>query len=131
MKNCKVYHELMNIKGYLQDIETYADDLNGVDIVTKAQYGIQDAMTRITDELLEIVSSKCYERSIHIEHDVRHHVYSTYIPGEDKTAVWRDIYVGDELISSQLTGWYCGEPDDKTTEEYSKPNSTGYYLGVL
>ena len=124
-----IYHNLMNVKSHLQTIHDKGDDLNEGDAVTAAQYGIQDTMAHIIDELLETISSRCYERSRQIEGKVEHEVYGTYIEGEDKTAVWHNVYVDGELISSQLTGWYCGEPDEKTTAEYSKSNNTGYYLG--
>lgn len=55
-------------------------------------------------------------------------VYTTYIQGEDKTIVWHNVYFNGNLVSCELAGWYCGEPDDKSTAEYSKSNNIGYYL---
>ena len=127
MNTFELYHELKKVKEHIQTIETKSDSL---DDVTPAQYGIQDIMTAIIDDLLEIVSSRRYKRIKQIESKVTDEVYGTYIPGEDKTAVWHDVYVDGELIVSQLVGWYCGEPDDKTTAEYSKSNNTGYYFDI-
>ena len=127
MNTFEIYHELKKVKEHIQTIKTKSDSL---DDVTPAQYGIQDIMTSIIDELLELVSSRHYERQKQIECKVTDEVYGTYIPGEDKTAVWHNVYVDGELIVSQLVGWYCGEPDDKTTAEYSKSNNTGYYFDM-
>jgi hypothetical protein len=55
-------------------------------------------------------------------------VYTTYVEGEDKTIVWHELYFNGNLISTELTGWYCGEPNAETTSQYDKSNNTGYYL---
>ena len=55
-------------------------------------------------------------------------IYTTYIAGEDKTIVWHDLYFNGSLISSELAGWYCGEPNEEATYQYSKSNNIGYYL---
>lgn len=53
------------------------------------------------------------------ESDVTTELYGCYCPGEDKTFVMRDTYYDGEPRYSECVGWYFGEPDDKSTEEYS------------
>lgn len=55
-------------------------------------------------------------------------IYTSYIADEDKTIVWHNVYFINELVSSELAGWYCGEPNEAATAEYSKSNNIGYYL---
>lgn len=60
-------------------------------------------------------------------------IRTSYIPDEDITIVWQDMYKyadghGDELIQTTIVGWYCGEPDEKTTKSYSCSNLIGQYI---
>ena len=55
-------------------------------------------------------------------------IHTSYIAEEDKTIVWHDVYFLGNLVSSELAGWYCGEPNEQNTAAYSKSNNIGYYL---
>ena len=127
MNTFELYHKLKNVKAHVQTIKTKCDSL---DDVVPAQYGIQEIMTDIIDELLVFVSSRCNEHSTQVNGRVTDKIYGTYIPGEDKTAVWHDVYVDGVLVVSTLTGWYYGEPDENTTADYGKSNNTAYYFDL-
>lgn len=63
MNKCQLYTELLKIKRYLQTIEDNSDlpyDKYDLDAVTEAQYGIQDTMAKITDDLLEVMNTDGY-----------------------------------------------------------------------
>lgn len=47
-------------------------------------------------------------------------IYTTYV--DDRTIIWRDVNKGTEPVSTEIIGWYFGEP----TEE-----DTAYYVGRL
>ena len=60
-------------------------------------------------------------------------IETSYIPSEDITIVWQNMYKyvegeGDELIQRNLIGWYHGEPDDHTTPHYSNAPLTAYFV---
>ena len=60
-------------------------------------------------------------------------IETSYIPDEDITIVWQDMYKyteneGDELIQRNLIGWYCGEPDRNITAMYNTAPLTANYI---
>ena len=44
--------------------------------------------------------------------------YTTYAPEADMTFIMRDVYDGDQLISTECVGWHYGRPDKILTSEY-------------
>ncbi len=44
---------------------------------------------------------------------------TSYLPSDDITIVWNDLYVCGECIQRSLAGWHYGETDEKTTETFS------------
>ena len=43
-----------------------------------------------------------------------------YAPAHDMTFIRRDTYNTDgDLVSMEVVGFYCGEPNDKNTEQYT------------
>ena len=127
MNTYELYYKLMRVKDSLHNIKAKSGILDKVDEVTTAQYNVQDTMADIIDDLLVLVSSKCDDPFVQLKAIVTDKVYATYIPQEDKTVVWHDIYVNDECILSQLTGWYCGEPNDSYTLDYDQSRNTAYF----
>lgn len=126
MNAYEIYHKLKCIEGHLHTIKTKGDSIDALDDVTTSQYSIQDTMADIIEDLLVLISSKCDDPFVQLKGIVTDKVYATYIPQEDKTVVWHDVYVNDECILSQLTGWYCGEPCDSYTLDFDKSNNTAY-----
>lgn len=55
-------------------------------------------------------------------------INTNYIPGEDITIVWQLLYVDGENIQRTIVGWYCGEPDEKSTETFSHLGVMGQYI---
>jgi hypothetical protein len=51
----------------------------------------------------------------------------TYIPSEDVTIIWRDLYVGDNIAETSIVGWYHGEPHDDATATFSSNSLTARY----
>ena len=49
-------------------------------------------------------------------------IITTYAPDTDMTFILRESYSGEELVSTEVVGFYYGEPDD---------NLTQYYIGNL
>ena len=127
MNDYEIYDELMSVKDNLQDIKTHSDNWQDIDIVTKAQYAILDTMAKIIEPLVNLYSCRCYDRERAPESNLTEDIDATYIPGEDKTMVWRKLYLNGECIVEELTGWYHGEPNQKTTEEYSYSKHTAYF----
>jgi len=53
----------------------------------------------------------------------------TYIPSEDVSIIWRDLYVGDYIAETSIVGWYHGEPHDDATATFNFNSLTArYYL---
>ena len=57
----------------------------------------------------------------------RYETYTSYIPAEDITVVWQDMWYKDECIQRSLIGFYYGEPDNKTTPDYSNMPLTAQF----
>lgn len=51
-----------------------------------------------------------------------------YVPTEDMTVIFKDTYKSPngECISTEVVGFYHGEPDDKATEEYKDKSKAVY-----
>lgn len=60
--------------------------------------------------------------------EVRTELYATYIQVEDITVVWQHMYVGGEFIQRLIVGWYCGEPNERDTEQFSHLGILGQYI---
>lgn len=60
--------------------------------------------------------------------NVRTEVTTNYLPAEDMTIVWKNLYVCDELVQRALVGFYCGEPDEKATYNYSFSSTIAEYV---
>lgn len=58
------------------------------------------------------------------------HIYTeittSYIPGDDITIIWQDMYKTDDekvtRIQRLVVGWYYGEPNDNSTAFFSQAN---------
>lgn len=61
-------------------------------------------------------------------HCITDETYTTYIAGEDKTIIWYNTYFNGELLSSEVVGWYYGEPDAEATKRYGSSNLTAYFV---
>ena len=55
-------------------------------------------------------------------------ITTNYITGEDITIVWQLLYVDDENIQRTIVGWYHGEPDERSTKDFSHLNVMGQYI---
>lgn len=53
---------------------------------------------------------------------------TSYIPEQDKTVIWQHLYIKDELFQTILIGWYFGEPDEKTTKDFSYHANVAQFL---
>lgn len=45
-------------------------------------------------------------------------IYTVYADMWDMTFIMLDINDGEELKSTECVGWYYGEPNDKSTEDF-------------
>lgn len=43
-------------------------------------------------------------------------LYTAYAPNCDMTFIMRDVYDGETPKSTEVVGWYYGEPNDEATE---------------
>lgn len=59
--------------------------------------------------------------------NVRYEFYTTYLPTEDITVVWQDLIVDNECIQRSLVGFYYGEPDEQSTENFSNMPLTAQF----
>lgn len=55
-------------------------------------------------------------------------LHTNYIPEEDVTIVWQWLLVDGRCVQNALVGWYCGEPDEKSTAFYSNMPTIGQYI---
>lgn len=55
-------------------------------------------------------------------------IVTNYIPNEDITVVWQLLYIDGENIQRTTVGWYHGEPDEKSTKDFSHLGVMGQYL---
>lgn len=67
-------------------------------------------------------------RMVIMANKIETEVYTSYIPGEDKTIVWQSMYVNGEHVQQALIGWYCGEPEDEVTKQYANMPLIGQYI---
>ena len=128
MNAYEMFHSLMKVKEHVLTIKTKSDSLDKVDDVTAAQYGIQGEMTAIIDPLLELLSKICCAQAVDVKSSITTEVFSTYLPGEDKTLVWRYLYVNGNVLVEELAGWYHGEPNEQSTKDFSGPTNTAYFI---
>lgn len=49
---------------------------------------------------------------------MRKDIYTTYAPSADITYIMCDTYEGEEIKSTEVVGWYYGEPDEESTKFY-------------
>lgn len=49
---------------------------------------------------------------------MRTEIYTAYSNESDMTFIMEDIYKGDNIVSTEVKGFYYGEPKDKYTKEY-------------
>lgn len=49
---------------------------------------------------------------------MRTEIYTFYSNDSDLTFIMEDTYKGDMLVSTEVKGFYFGEPKDKYTKEY-------------
>lgn len=59
---------------------------------------------------------------------VRDEYRTTYIPSEDVTIVWQELYLDDEPLQTSLVGFYYGEPDEQSTKDFSNMPLTAQFL---
>lgn len=50
---------------------------------------------------------------------MRKEIYTTYAPSADITYIMCDTYEGEEIKSTEVVGWYYGEPDEESTKLYN------------
>lgn len=75
-----------------------------------------------------IITERRHEMPMHIYTDT----HTSYIPDEDITIVWQDMYKTDgkttDCLQRNLVGWYYGEPCADATALYSNAPLTAYYV---
>lgn len=49
---------------------------------------------------------------------MREDIYSVYSADGDMTFIMKDIFNGDEVISTEVVGWHFGEPSETITPAY-------------
>lgn len=60
--------------------------------------------------------------------NVRTAIETSYLPSDDVTIIWRDLYVCDECVQRSLVGFHYGETDAQTTESFSFNPLTAHFL---
>ena len=48
----------------------------------------------------------------------REDIYTTYAPDTDMTFIIHDKYVGEEVVSTEVTGWHYGEPYKDSIKDF-------------
>lgn len=60
---------------------------------------------------------------------MREEIYTVYAPDGDMTFIMKDIFDGDEVISTEVVGWHFGEPDENSIKSYVGKLKAEYLLG--
>jgi len=47
---------------------------------------------------------------------MREEIYTVYAEGNDMTFIMKNIYNGDELVTTEVVGWYWGEYGEDATK---------------
>ena len=58
--------------------------------------------------------------------EVEKEIEAVYSESGNRTFIMENTYVGGELKSMKVVGWYWGEPSDDLTEEY-RGKRVAYY----
>lgn len=45
-------------------------------------------------------------------------IYEAYSPNTDMTFIMKDVYEGENLKSTEVVGWYFGEPSEESTKQF-------------
>lgn len=45
-------------------------------------------------------------------------IYTLYSAEGDMTFIMEDTYVNGEIVSTEMKGFYCGEPETAATKQY-------------
>lgn len=54
-------------------------------------------------------------------------VYTVYAKDSDITFIMEDTFEEDKCVSTEVKGFYWGEPDDRFTEEYNGETKAEYW----
>ena len=50
--------------------------------------------------------------------NTRKEIYDCYSPSGDITFIMEDTYKNGEIVSTEVKGFYYGEPDEKSTKDF-------------
>lgn len=49
---------------------------------------------------------------------ITHDIYTTYAPDTDITFIMKDTYEGEDVVATEVVGFYYGEPNETDTKEF-------------
>ena len=49
---------------------------------------------------------------------MRTEIYTTYAPDTDTTFILEDVWNGEDLVSTEVKGFYYGAPNEDDTKEF-------------
>jgi len=88
------------------------DEQNPGDAIANERIAVLSGLKMALENIVgENVSAETFK--------VRLKTETSYLPSDDITLVWNDLYVYDECIQWSLAGWHYGETDPETTEKFS------------
>lgn len=94
-----------------------------------AEMNVDDDLDAVT-ELSYRLANKFYyhpDNKHSFIKQLRYDNYTTYIRSEDITIVWQDMWFEDECIQRSLVGFYYGEPDARSTADFSNMPLTAQF----
>lgn len=109
-------------KGNLQRLEDVINELVDNNSIRKARVKLI-----VNEETFEMYVSgcavdliECNQALVHLNVEsspyARDTIYATYAPSDDKTFVMKDVWdANGDLVSTSCVGWYCGEPNEEST----------------
>lgn len=129
------FNHLKNILGFLTDV----DNFNDCFVDDGAEYNFEAAKELFDEHLYNLLlqagtddvtakelsyrlTNKFYyhpDCRMQAIKTLRYDNYTTYLPSEDITIIWQDMWYEEECIQRSLVGFYYGEPDDKSTTDFS------------
>lgn len=142
------FNHLKNILGFLSD--EGVNNFNDCFVDDGAPYVFEEAKRLYDEHLFNLLAemgvdsdldavgelSRCLTNKFYYPPDrrcaliktLRYDVYVSYIPQEDITVVWQDVWFEDTCFQRSLVGFYYGEPDERSTQDFSNMPLTAQLL---
>jgi hypothetical protein len=142
------FHHLKNILGFLS--EEGVNNFNDCFVDDDTPYNFEEAKLLYDEHLFNLLAEMGVDSDLDAvkelstrltnkfyyhpdnKHNmikaIRYDTYPVYLPTEDITVVWQDMWFEEDCIQRSLVGFYYGEPDDESTKDFSNMPLTAQFF---